>query len=166
MAPDQPAADRPSITELLLQVRGGDPEAMNHLFPLVYGELRRLAHWQLQHERTGHTLDTGALVHETYLKIVDQPRVHWRDRAHFFRVASWAMRRILVDYARSHGALRRGGGVPPLSLEDELAVAQPYIYRAIESWSPGLSRVCTSTIPSRKVSPYRLPASQALRYSS
>ena len=97
MAPDQPAADRPSITELLLQVRGGDPEAMNHLFPLVYGELRRLAHWQLQHERTGHTLDTGALVHETYLKIVDQPRVHWRDRAHFFRVASWAMRRILVD---------------------------------------------------------------------
>ncbi len=124
MAPDQPAADRPSITELLLQVRGGDPEAMNHLFPLVYGELRRLAHWQLQHERTGHTLDTAALVHETYLKIVDQPRVHWRDRAHFFRVASWAMRRILVDYARSHGALRRGGGVPPLSLEDELAVAQ------------------------------------------
>ena len=124
MAPDQPAADRPSITELLLQVRAGDREAMNHLFPLVYRELRRLAHWQLQRERTGHTLDTSALVHETYLKIVDQPRVHWRDRAHFFRVASWSMRRILVDYARSHGALRRGGGVPPLSLEDELAVAQ------------------------------------------
>ena len=95
MAPDQPAADRPSITELLLQVRAGDREAMNHLFPLVYGELRRLAHWQLQRERTGHTLDTSALVHETYLKIVDQPRVHWRDRAHFFRVA-WSMRRILV----------------------------------------------------------------------
>jgi RNA polymerase sigma factor (TIGR02999 family) len=124
MAPDEQPADRSSITELLLQVRGGDPEAMSHLFPLVYGELRRLAHWQLQQERTGHTLDTGALVHETYLKMVDQPRVHWRDRAHFFRVASWAMRRVLVDYARRHRALRRGGGVPPLSLEDEVAVAQ------------------------------------------
>jgi RNA polymerase sigma factor (TIGR02999 family) len=124
MAPDKQAADPPSITELLLQVRGGDPEALNHLFPLIYGELRRLAHWQLQHERTGHTLDTGALVHETFLKMVDQPRVHWQDRAHFFRVASWAMRRILVDYSRRHRALRRGGGVPPLSLEDEVAVAQ------------------------------------------
>ena len=124
MAPDEQAADRSSITELLLQVREGDPEAMSHLFPLVYKELRRLAHWQLQQERTGHTLDTGALVHETYLKMVDQPRVHWRDRAHFFRVASWAMRRILVDYARRHQALRRGGGVPPLSLEDQVAVAQ------------------------------------------
>ncbi len=71
-----------------------------------------------------HTLHTSALVHETYLKIVDQPQVHWHDRAHFFQVASWAMRRILVDYARRHRALRRGGGVPPLSLEDEVAVAQ------------------------------------------
>jgi RNA polymerase sigma factor (TIGR02999 family) len=124
MAQDEQASDRSSITELLLHVRGGDPDAMSHLFPLVYGELRRLAHWQLQQERAGHTLDTGALVHETYLKMVDQPRVHWRDRAHFFRVASWAMRRILVDYARRHRALRRGGGVPPLSLDDEVAVAQ------------------------------------------
>ena len=124
MAPDEQPPDRSKITELLLQVRGGDPEAMSHLFPLVYGELRRLAHWQLRHERTSHTLDTGALVHETYLKMVDQPRVHWRDRAHFFRVASWAMRRILVDYARRHRALRRGGGVPPRSLEDDIAVAQ------------------------------------------
>jgi RNA polymerase sigma factor (TIGR02999 family) len=124
MAPDEQATDRTSITELLLQVREGDPEAMNHLFPLVYEQLHRLAHWQLQHERTGHTLDTGALVHETFLKMVDQPRVHWQDRAHFFRVASWAMRRILVDYARRHRALRRGGGVPPLSLEEEVAVSQ------------------------------------------
>src|SRR5215217_2791174 len=97
MAQDEQAGDRSSITELLLHVRGGDPDAMSQLFPLVY---------------------------ETYLKMVDQPRVHWRDRAHFFRVASWAMRRILVDYARRHRALRRGGGVPPLSLDDEVAVAQ------------------------------------------
>jgi RNA polymerase sigma factor (TIGR02999 family) len=121
---DEEAGDRPSISTLLLQLRAGDSEAMNRLFPLVYGELRRLAHWQLQHERTGHTLDTGALVHETYLKMVDQPRVHWQDRAHFFRVASWAMRRILVDYARRYGAQRRGGGVAAQTLDDRVAIAQ------------------------------------------
>ena len=112
MAPDEQEVDRSSITELLLQVREGDPEAMSNLFPLVYRELRRLAHWQLQQERTGHTLDTGALVHETYLKMVDQRRFDWRDRAHFFRVASWAKRRILVDYARRHRALRRVAEYP------------------------------------------------------
>ncbi|HEY3013134.1 MAG TPA: sigma-70 family RNA polymerase sigma factor [Gemmatimonadales bacterium] len=117
--------DRQSITDLLLQVRGGDPEAMYRLFPLVYGELRRLAHWQLQGERPGHTLDTTALVHETYLKLVDQPRVQWQDRAHFFRVASWAMRRILVDYARRYRAVRRGGGVQRVPLnEEEAGVAE------------------------------------------
>jgi RNA polymerase sigma factor (TIGR02999 family) len=83
-----------------------------------------LAHWQLQHERAGHTLDTGALVHETYLKMVDQPRVHWRNRSHFFRVASWAMRRILVDYARRYRAQRRGGGVAAQPLDDRVATAQ------------------------------------------
>jgi hypothetical protein len=81
---DAQAADRDlqAISDLLLQARGGDPDAMNRLFPLVYRELGRLAHWQLQAEPAGHTLDTCALVHETFLKVVDQPRVHWRDRAH------------------------------------------------------------------------------------
>jgi RNA polymerase sigma-70 factor, ECF subfamily len=126
MATNESPADRErrSITDLLLQIRGGDAEAMNRLFPLVYGELRRLAHWQLQNERADHTLDTAALVHETYLKLVDQPRVHWQDRGHFFRVAAWAMRRILVDYARRYRALRRGGGLRPIPLEEEAAIAE------------------------------------------
>jgi RNA polymerase sigma-70 factor, ECF subfamily len=88
------------VTDLLLQMRGGNTEAMDRLFPLVYEELRQLAHAQLRRERPGHTLGTTGLVHETYVRLVDQTRVEWRDRAHFLIVAGWAMRRILVDYAR------------------------------------------------------------------
>jgi RNA polymerase sigma factor (TIGR02999 family) len=111
--------DRQSITDLLLQVRQGEPDAMDRLFPLVYGELRRIAHRQLQGERPGHTLGTTGLVNETYLKLVDQDRVEWRDRGHFFALAARAMRRILVDYARRYRALRRGGGVRPLALRED-----------------------------------------------
>src|SRR5215211_5408892 len=88
---------------------GGAPDALDRLVPLVYGELRRIAHRQLRAERAGHTLSTTGLVHEAYLKLADQSRVEWADRAHFFAVAARAMRRILVDYARRHRALRRGG---------------------------------------------------------
>jgi RNA polymerase sigma factor (TIGR02999 family) len=124
--PDRAAAGEPHrITDLLLQLRGDHTEAMDQLFPLVYEELRRMAHRQLAHERPGHTLETSALVHETYLKLVDQTRVEWRDRAHFFRVAAWAMRRILVDYARKYRALRRGGGRQPVPLDEaEVGVAE------------------------------------------
>ena len=126
MAADNQAAhpDLQSFTDLLLQARGGDSDAVNRLFPLVYRELGRLAHRQLQWERSGHTLDTSALVHETFLKLVDQPRIKWQDRAHFFRVAAWAMRRILVDYARRYRALRRGGGLPAGQLDEETALAE------------------------------------------
>jgi RNA polymerase sigma factor (TIGR02999 family) len=124
--PDRGAAGEPHrITDLLLQLRGDRTEAMDQLFPLVYEELRRMAHRQLDRERPGHTLETSALVHETYLKLVDQTRVEWRDRAHFFRVAAWAMRRILVDYARKYRALRRGGGRQPVPLDEaEVGVAE------------------------------------------
>ncbi len=115
--------DREQVTDLLLQLRDGDPEAMDRMFPLVYEELRRIAHRQLQLERPGHTLGTTGLVHETYLKLVDQTRVQWRDRGHFFRVASWAMRRILVDYARRYRALRRGGELQTLDGEGAAAEA-------------------------------------------
>jgi len=91
--------------------------ALERLMPLVYGELRKVAHRQLGAERSGHTLNTTALVHEAYLKLADQTRVDWADRAHFFAVAARAMRRILVDYARRHRALRRGGGLRPVSLD-------------------------------------------------
>jgi RNA polymerase sigma factor (TIGR02999 family) len=102
---------------------------MDRLMPLVYDQLRRMAHRQLAAERTGHTLSTTALVHEAYLKLVDQTRAQWQDRAHFFAIAAQAMRRILVDYARRHRAARRGGqdGSPPrpVSLDEvELPVAE------------------------------------------
>jgi RNA polymerase sigma factor (TIGR02999 family) len=115
---------RQSITDLLLQVRQGSPDAMDRLFPLVYGELRRIAHRQLLGERPGHTLGTTGLVHETYLKLVDQTRVQWRDRAHFFALASRAMRQILVDYARRYRAQRRGGGMKRVSLSEAAPVEE------------------------------------------
>ena len=118
------AADPPQVTDLLLQLRDGSPEAMDRLFSTVYNELRRIAHRQLQLERTGHTLGTTGLVHETYVRLVDQTRVEWRDRAQFFGAAAWAMRRILVDYARRNRAARRGGGSVRLTLNDDVPAAE------------------------------------------
>jgi len=117
--PDEPEA----ITEALFALRNGAPDAMDRLAPLVYEQLRRIAHRQLRAEPTGHTLSTTALVHEAYLKLVDQTRAEWQDRGHFYAVASGAMRRILVDYARRYRAARRGGGdngtpVRPISLDN------------------------------------------------
>ena len=106
------------ITDVLLQASGGDPTAIDRLFPLVYDELRRIAHRALQRERSDHTLGTTGVVHEAYLKMVDQTRVGWRDRAHFFAVAALAMRRILVDYARRHRRAKRGGGARAVTLDE------------------------------------------------
>jgi RNA polymerase sigma-70 factor, ECF subfamily len=111
------------ITDLLLRLREGDREAEERLYALVYADLRRLAHAQLGRERPGHTLGTTGLVHETYLRLVDQTRVEWRDRAHFFGAAACAMRRILVDYARRNLAARRGGGAPHVQLPEEATAA-------------------------------------------
>ena len=119
--PDQPAPahDSGTITDRLLELRDGGDAAMDRLFPLVYDQLRNVAHNALRVERTDHTLGTTGLVHEAYLKLVDQTRVHWTDRKHFFAVASLAMRRILVDYARRHGAARRGGNRRPVTLDED-----------------------------------------------
>jgi len=104
------AAARPhAITDALAALRGGDPDAMDRLVPLVYEELARIAHRQLRLEVPGHTLSTTALVHEAYLRLVDQTRAQWADRAQFFGVAAHSMRRVLVDHARRHRAARRGG---------------------------------------------------------
>lgn len=97
------------VTTLLRGAGAGDKETLDRLLPLVYEQLRRVASVHLATEREGHTLDTTALVHETYLKLVDQTRAEWSDRAQFFAVASIAMRRILVDHARKRAALKRGG---------------------------------------------------------
>jgi RNA polymerase sigma factor (TIGR02999 family) len=118
------AADARQVTDLLLQMRHGDATAMDRLIPLVYEELRRMAHRQLRLERTGHTLGTTGLVHEAYARLVDQTQVEWRDRGQFFGAAAWAMRRVLVDYARRNRAARRGGGAVRLTLSDDVAAAE------------------------------------------
>jgi RNA polymerase sigma factor (TIGR02999 family) len=126
-SPDLPPSSsaQGTITDVLLELRDGGDAARDRLFGLVYDELRGIAHNALQREHTGHTLATTDLVHEAYLRLVDQTRVAWSDRAHFFAVASRAMRRILVDYARRHGTVKRGGErrrVP--LLEDALTLDQ------------------------------------------
>jgi RNA polymerase sigma factor (TIGR02999 family) len=102
-------ASQLQITELLRQVGEGNAGAQHDLYPVVYDELRRIAHGRLLRNRPGETLNTTALVHEAYLRLVDQPKAAWNDRAHFFATASRAMRFILVDYARRRTAGKRGG---------------------------------------------------------
>jgi len=106
------------ITETLLALRGGDREALNRLVPLVYERLRAMAHARLAGRDAGASLNTTELVHEAYLRLVDQSRAEWNDRAHFFAVAATAMRQIMVDRARRRVADKRGGGVRPGLLND------------------------------------------------
>ena len=106
------------VTEVFRALERGDPQAADRLLPLVYEELRKLAAAKLARELPGQTLDATALVHEAYLKLVNQRQVRWQDRAHFFAVAAQLMRRILVDDARRHGAAKRGAGKPELPLDE------------------------------------------------
>jgi RNA polymerase sigma factor (TIGR02999 family) len=108
------------ITQLLQGWRGGDRKALDVLLPLVYKELRRLAHFQLRNERAGHTLQSAALVHEAYLRLVGMNAPQWESRTHFFALAAQLMRQILVDYARRHRAAKRGGSVCKVSLQDAM----------------------------------------------
>lgn len=112
------------VTELLIEWSQGDKAALNRLMPLVYEELRIVARNYLWREDAGHTLPSTAIVHETYLRLVDQDRVQWRNRAHFFAVASQMIRRILVDHARERDAQKRGSGVRRLALEEAFAVPE------------------------------------------
>jgi RNA polymerase sigma factor (TIGR02999 family) len=113
-------AHRPpsQITQLLQRWRDGNREALDALLPLVYDELRRLAHRHLRNERAEHTLQSSALVHEAYLRLVGQDFPQWEGRTHFFAIAAQLMRQILVDYARRHRASKRGSGVCMLTLGD------------------------------------------------
>ena len=106
------------VTQLLGRLSGGNPGAMAELMPLLYHELHKLARHHLAAERPGHTLQATALVHEAYLRLAGQERVHWQNRGHFFGIASQLMRRILVDYARSRHAAKRGGLVQKVPLDD------------------------------------------------
>lgn len=112
------------VTRLLVRWSEGDKGALEELMPLVYNELRRLANYYLQRERKDHTLQSTALVHEAFLRLIDQRDVRWQNRAHFFGVASQMIRRILVDHARAHQTAKRGGGVYTLALDDALGAEQ------------------------------------------
>jgi RNA polymerase sigma factor (TIGR02999 family) len=112
------------VTELLVRWRSGDRTALEKLMPLVYEELRRLAHHYLRQERTNHTLQSTALVHEAYLRLAGSKPPEWQDRAHFFGIAAHVMRQILVEYARSRAADKRGGGVVRLALDDAIAPSE------------------------------------------
>jgi RNA polymerase sigma factor (TIGR02999 family) len=117
-SPDAPEAEQ-EVEAALAMLRRGAPDGMERLIPLVYAELRRVAHRQLAAEALGHTLSTTALVHEAYLRLAEQRRTDWDNRAQFFGLAARVMRRVLVDYARRHQAARRGGsGQRAVSLED------------------------------------------------
>jgi RNA polymerase sigma factor (TIGR02999 family) len=108
------------VTKLLLAWRQGKQDALDELIPIVYEDLRRQAHHCLQHEQKGHSLQTTALINETYLRLLDCNRVSWKNRAHFFAVAARMMRRILVDYARARRSQKRGGGLVKTTLDQKL----------------------------------------------
>jgi RNA polymerase sigma factor (TIGR02999 family) len=110
------------VSSLLRQWSDGEEQALEQLVPIIYKELRRLAHYHLRRERDGHTLQTTALVHEVYLRLRGQNEPRWEDRAHFFAVAARLMRRILVDYSRRRGAEKRGGASTHISLDDALTI--------------------------------------------
>jgi RNA polymerase sigma-70 factor, ECF subfamily len=120
MPTDNPKAE--NVTLLLKQMSSGNQDVIAQLVPMLYNELRRLAGHYLRAERPNHTLQPTALVHEAYLRLIEQNEVEWKNRGHFFAVAAQQMRRILVDYARSHRAAKRGGSTPKIPLD--LVVAQ------------------------------------------
>ena len=111
------------VTRLLLAWRNGDQEALERLTPLVYAELRRMAHRFMRRERPDHTLQSSALVNEAYIRLIDCHQVDWQNRAHFFGIAAQMMRQILIDHARRHARARRGGGLRQVSFEETAVVS-------------------------------------------
>ncbi len=114
----------PDVTQLLSKWSSGDQAALDQLLPMVYGELHRLAAAYLRRERSNHTLQSTALVHEAFMRMVHQQDVQWKNRAHFFAICAQMIRRILVDYARSQHAEKRGSGAVKLALDEAMAVPQ------------------------------------------
>lgn len=112
------------VTQLLTDWSGGDRAAFDELVPLVYEELRRLAHHYMGREHVGHMLQTTALVNEAYLRLADQNRMHWQNRAHFYAIAAQMMRRILVDYARKRRYAKRGGELFKVSLAEAAGLSE------------------------------------------
>ena len=117
-------AQAANTTQILIDLGNGDRSAANRLMPLVYDEIRRLAARYMQREPPGHTLQTTALVHEAYLRLIDQSRVDWKGRAHFFAVAAEMIRRVLIDHARQRRAAKRGGLAHRVTLTDAIGACE------------------------------------------
>jgi RNA polymerase sigma factor (TIGR02999 family) len=122
------------VTQALERLAGGDAEALDRLFPIVYERLRKIAHRELRRERPDHTLNATALVHEAYLKLAQLDRISWEGRAHFYGASASAMRRILISYARTRTRQKRGGGATHVALDDVVVAAreQPAELMALE----------------------------------
>lgn len=116
--------EQADITQMLIELTDGNKEVVNEILPLIYTELRKLAGSYLRRERGSHTLQPTALVHEAYMKLIDQDQIKWQNRAHFFGIAAQIMRRILLDYARRHKAEKRGGTNENVSLEENFIIIQ------------------------------------------
>jgi RNA polymerase sigma-70 factor (ECF subfamily) len=158
---DATGVSQQRVTELLGKWSQGDQAALTELTPLIYEELRRLAHREMGAERPYHTLQTTALVNEAYLRLADQTNPQWQNRAHFFAVAARAMRRILVSYARSQCAQKRGGGAPKMEL-DEAALVSPEESQEIIDLHEALERL--AALDSRKAQVVELKYFGGLNY--
>lgn len=121
---ESPVNSANEVTQLLVSWGNGDQQSLESLIPLVYDELRRQARRYLRRERPDHTLQSSALVHEVYVRLIDQRQANWHNRSQFFGVAAQLMRRILVDHARSRGAVKRGAGVTKLAIAEEVAAIE------------------------------------------
>jgi RNA polymerase sigma factor (TIGR02999 family) len=144
---DASSVSQQRVTDLLVRWSRGDDSALAELTPLVYQELRRLAHHHMGGQRPNHTLQTTALINEVYLRLADQTNSRWQNRAHFFAVAARAMRQILVSYARNQGSQKRGGGAVKVEL-DEAALVSPEESKEIVDLHEALERL--TTLDSRK----------------
>src|SRR5438552_11253696 len=158
---DRPSASPQEVTQLLAHWSHGDDAALAELTPLVYEELRRLAHHHMGGQRPNHTLQTTALINEVYLRMADQTNPSWQNRAHFFAVAARAMRQILVSYARSQGSQKRGGGAVKVEL-DEAAIVSPEESEEIVDLHEALERL--ATLDSRKAQVVELKYFGGLNY--
>jgi RNA polymerase sigma factor (TIGR02999 family) len=127
MAPNPDTGGSATVSQLLADWAAQDPTALDRLVPIVYDELRRLAHYHMHGERDGHTLQTTALVNEVYVRLAGIKGLQWRDRAHFFAMAGTLMRRVLVDYARRQKRDKRGGGVAVTSLDGHAVTSAPSV---------------------------------------
>ncbi len=158
---DTPSVSQQRVTELLAHWSDGDDAALAELTPLVYEELRHLAHHFMEGQRPDHTLQTTALVNEAYLRLADQTNPRWQNRAHFFAVAARAMRQILVSYARGQRSQKRGGGALKVEL-DEVAVVSPEESKEIVDLHEALERL--TTLDSRKAQVVELKYFGGLNY--